>query len=302
MSKSNRAVDLRSYHTKMKPTWDYILILVILTVLLFCIVFPFYNVLVISVSTSKSYALAPTALWPGEFTLENYAYLVEDGSIWVGYKNTLLVTVCGLIYGMTITTLTAYGFSHESFPGKKILFLLMMFTMFFGGGLVPTFLMMKNFNLINTHASIVLLGGVSTGNIIVMKSGFESTPESMREAARIDGANDIQTFWHVMLPLQKPLLATFSLFTIVGYWNAWYWPMMMLNTPSKFTLQLILRMIINSASNNFNTGVSDDAVERTFSQGIKMAAVIFTIAPVMCVYPFLQKHFAKGVMVGAIKM
>jgi len=287
--------------SRKKLTLDYVVIMGILTILVLVIIFPFYNVLVISLESEAAYARNPTSLYPLEVTFENYAYLIKDGSIWVGYKNTLLVTSVGLLFGMTVTTLTAYGFSHNAFPGKKLLFLLMMFTMFFGGGLVPTYLMMKNFGLINSHVSVILLGGVSTSNIIVMKSGFESTPFSLREAAKIDGANEIQTFWHVMLPLQKPLLATFSLFTIVGYWNNWYWPMMMLNSNSKLTLQLVLRMIISNAQVDLNAA-AEAASEEAFAHGLKMAAVMFTIVPVMCIYPFLQKYFAKGVMVGAIKM
>ena len=282
-----------------KTIGDYV-IFAILTLLAFSLVFPFYNAVVISLETATAYVQNLMSLYPKDMTFENYMYLIEDGSVWVGYRSTLTIVFWGLIFGMSITTLTAYGLSRRDFPGKKPLFLLMMFTMFFGGGMVPTYLMMKDFKLINTFAGVILLGGVSTSNIIVMKSGFESSPPALEEAAKIDGANDLQIFWQVMLPLQKPLLATFSLFTIVRYWNSWYWPMLLLNTPDKMTLQLVLRMIVMNASEEVSA--SAGASDQMFSIGLKMAAVMFTIVPVMCVYPFLQKHFAKGVMVGAIKM
>lgn len=284
---------------RRRTAGDYIIFLV-LTLLAFVLVFPFYNAVVISLETATAYVQNPMSLYPKGLTLENYKYLIDDGSIWIGYRSTLTIVFWGLIFGMSITTLTAYGLSRREFPGKKPLFLLMMFTMFFGGGMVPTYLMMKDFGLINTFAGVVLLGGVSTSNIIVMKSGFESAPAALEEAAKIDGANDLQIFWQVMLPLQKPLLATFSLFTIVRYWNSWYWPMLLLNTPDKMTLQLVLRMIVINASQEVSASAGSS--EQMFSIGLKMAAVMFTIVPVMCVYPFLQKHFAKGVMVGAIKM
>ena len=282
-----------------KTFGDYV-IFAVLTLLAFSLVFPFYNAVVISLETATAYVQNPMSLYPKDMTFENYKYLIEDGSVWVGYRSTLPIVFWGLIFGMSITTLTAYGLSRKDFPGKKRLFLLMSFTMVFGGGMVPTYLMMKDFKLINTFAGVILLGGVSTSNIIVMKSGFESSPPALEEAAKIDGANDLQIFWQVMLPLQKPLLATFSLFTIVRYWNSWYWPMLLLNTPDKMTLQLVLRMIVMNASEEVSA--SAGASDQMFSIGLKMAAVMFTIVPVMCVYPFLQKHFAKGVMVGAIKM
>lgn len=209
-------------HTRHRLTADYVAIMATLTVLLFAIIFPFYNVIVISLETSAAYARNPASLYPMGITLENYAYILRDGAVGIGYRSNLIVCAAGLVLGMGVTTPTAYAFSRRAFPGKKQLFMLMMFTMFFGGGLVPTYLMMKSMKLINTYTAVILLGGVSTTHIIVMKSGFESTPPALEEASKVDGANDLQIFFRVMLPLQKPLLATFSLFTVVGYWNDWY--------------------------------------------------------------------------------
>ena len=286
---------------KRRTTGDYVIFL-ILTIIALVIAVPFYCAVVISLETSAAYARNPAALFPVEFTLENYAFLFKGGAIWSGYANTLFIAGFGLIWGMGVSVMMAYAFSREGLPGKKIFFLYMLFTMFFGGGLVPTYLLMKNLGFINSRWGIILMSGVSAYNIIIMKGGFESTPASLTEAALLDGANDLQIFFHVMLPLQKSLLATFSLFTVVGYWNSWYWPMILLNKANTQPLQLVLRSICNQAADVAMSSASSMLSENTFAQGLKMAAVIATMLPVMLVYPFLQKHFAKGVLVGAIKM
>ncbi len=286
-----------------KTTGDYV-IFIIMTILALLIVIPFYLAIVISFETPAAYARNPASLWPVEATLANYKYLITVGSLGVGYSNTLFVVVVGLIYAMLLMVSMAYAFAQPKFPGKKFFFLVVLFTMFFGGGIVPTYLLMKDLGLRNTLWGIILMGGVSGYNIIIMKGGFESVPASLREAATIDGANDLQVFWQIMLPLQLPLLATFSLFTVVGYWNSWYWPSLLINKSKLQTLQLVLRSIVNRASSAQTAGQSASGMEgeELFSMGLKMAAVVATMLPIMCVYPFLQKYFTKGVLVGSIKM
>ena len=281
---------------------DYV-IFIIMTLLAVVVALPFYLSIIVSFETTGSYAKNPAALWPAEFTLNNYKYRIDTGALPRGYANTLFLSGVGLVYAMVVMVLMAYAFSRPSFPGKKFFFLFMLFTMFFGGGLVPTYLLMRTLKLNNTLWGIILMGGVSAYNIIIMKGGFESTPASLSEAAIIDGANEFQVFFHVMLPLQMPLLATFSLFTVVGYWNGWYWPSLLLNKQNLQPLQLVLRSIVNQSSNiEFLGSASGMAEENLFSQGMKMAAVVATMLPIMLVYPFLQKYFTKGVLVGSIKM
>lgn len=289
--------------TKRKTAGDYA-IFVTLTILALVIVLPFYMSIVVSFETPAAYARNPAALWPGEFTLANYQFLLDSGALGTGYANTIFISGVGLIYAMLIMISMAYAFSRPAFYGKKFFFLVMLVTMFFGGGLVPTYLLMKNLGLRNTLWGIILMSGVSAYNIIIMKGGFESIPPSLSEAATIDGANDLQIFWKVMLPLQMPLLATFSLFTVVSYWNNWYWPSLLLSKSNLQPLQLVLRSIVNQASQVQQAGQSASgmASEDLFSEGLKMAAVVATMLPIMCVYPFLQKYFTKGVLVGSIKM
>lgn len=272
-----------------------------LTFFALIIFYPFYNAVVSSIMTAKEYTLHPVVLFPKEITWDNYRYMFGQSMMYTGYLNTILITGVGLIYGLSISVLTGYVFSRPAFPGKKMFFLLMLFSMFFSGGLVPTYLQIKEMGLINTLWSVILLLGVTPFNIIIIKNGFEQTPLSIEEAAKVDGANDLTTFFHIMLPLQKPVIATFALFIAVAYWNEWFWSMLLINSQDKLTLQLVLRAIINDdvgEQGRMNAAIA----ETTFSQGIKMAAVIATMLPVMCIYPFVQKHFTKGIMLGAVKM
>ena len=291
----------RTLKRRKKYNSSDVLITSILTILVLLIFFPFYNAIVISFETSRAYALFPVSLYPMEFSLKNYAYLLDNGQILVGYKNSIFITTIGTAYGMIVSVMTAYAFSRPSFPGKKLLFAMMMFTMLFSGGMVPTYLQLKALGLVNSRFSVILLIGVSTYNIIIIKSGFEQTPPSLSEAAKIDGANELTIFLRIMLPLQSALLATFTLFTAVMYWNEWFWSMLMINSADKMTLQTVLRSIVAEAAADADIASGEAGLD-AFSQGIKMAAVTMTLAPIMCLYPFLQKYFVKGVMVGSVKM
>ncbi len=280
--------------------WD-VLIVIILTLIAIMIFLPFYNAVVISLETNRAYALHPVSMYPVEFTLRNYAHLIEKGQIGVGYRNTIFITFAGTVMSMFAMVAMAYAFSRKRFPGKKFFFLLMMFTMFFSGGMIPTYLQFKNLGLINSVWAIILFSGVSAYNIIILKNGFEQTPPELEEAAKIDGANDLVIFLRVELPLQGALLATFTLFTAVGYWNEWFWSTLLINSGSKMTLQVVLKAIVaeSAALEDVSTG---EAGLDAFAQGIKMAAVMLTMVPIMCLYPFLQKYFVKGVLVGSVKM
>lgn len=288
---------------KRRKKWDGVQIwsTVLLTVFIAVILIPFWNAVVISLETARAYSLHPASLIPMEFTLNNYKEIFAKGSaLLLAYKGTLITTIFGTAAGMTVSILAAYAFSRQ-FPGKKFFFRIMVFTMFFGGGLVPTYMLYRNLGLLNTYAGVVIVSLVSVYNILIMKNGFEETPAELQEAAMIDGANDLVIFGRVMLPLQKPLIATFTLFTIVGYWNNWYWPMLMLTKGDKNVLQLFLRNIVNQTILKNMDGASMAAEQQQFAQGIKMASVFVVMLPIMVVYPFLQKYFTKGILLGAVK-
>ncbi|MGI5877617.1 MAG: carbohydrate ABC transporter permease [Christensenellales bacterium] len=275
--------------------------LVVLVLFGLIIFYPFYNAVLTSIVTSKQYILNPAMLYPRDVTFDNYRLIFENPLIWSGYKNTLIVVSCGVVYGMTLTVCMAYAFSRKSFPGKRPLFLLVLFTMFFGGGLIPLYLLVKNLGLINELSALILIHGVMPYYMIILKSGFEQIPESLEEAARIEGANDIVIFARIMLPLQMAMLATFTLFIAVDRWNEWFLPMLFIKEGRKFTLQVVLRSIIYEATSDVDAAASA-YYENIFSDGIKIAAVVVTMLPIMCFYPFLQRYFVKGVLVGAVKM
>ena len=285
---------------KRATGWDTV-IFIALTLIAVLIFLPFYNAVVISLETNRAYALNPVSMYPVEFTLRNYEHLIEKGQIGVGYKNTVFITFIGTVLSMSAMVAMAYAFSRKRFPGKKFFFLLMMFTMFFSGGMIPTYLQFKRLGLINSVWAVILYSGISAYNIIILKNGFEQTPPELEEAAKIDGANDLVIFLQVELPLQGALIATFTLFTAVGYWNEWFWSTLLINSGSKMTLQVVLKAIVaeSAALEDVSTG---EAGMDAFAQGIKMAAVMLTMVPIMCLYPFLQKYFVKGVLVGSVKM
>ena len=297
---SSMAKTAGSRPRRRKWTWGDAVIFAVLTLTALMILLPFYNAVVISLETNRAYALHPVSLYPVEFSMKNYEYLVHKGQLAVGFKNTLIITSAGTALSMAASMMMAYAFSRR-FPGKKLFFILMMVTMFFSGGMIPTYLQMKTLKLIDSRWGIILYVGISAYNIVIMKSGFEQTPVDLEDAARIDGANDLVIFLRVMLPLQGPILATFTLFTAVAYWNEWFWSMLLINSSGKMTLQTVLRSIVAeaSAAADVSTGEADLDV---FSQGVKMAAVMMAMVPIMCFYPFLQKYFVKGVMVGSVKM
>ena len=264
------------------------------------ILIPFINVVAISFSTQKSYVDTPLLLWPYDFTLESYQMLFQDGRIWIGYRTSLQILMMALPLNMLLTTSMAYGLSRRSFPGKKLLMRLILFTMLFHGGIIPLYLTLKSYGIMGSLWSVVLASGLNTFYMIIMLNFFSALPESLVESARLDGAGEWKILFRIILPLSKPVLATVLLYYLVDRWNEWYNAMIFIRDANKTPLQLVLRSIVLE-SQTLDNVVSETMDVYSFSMGIKMAAIIVTIVPVMCIYPFLQKYFAKGVMVGAVK-
>ena len=276
-----------------------VVLLILLTIWVFLIIFPFYEALMSSLVSSLEFTKNPVILWPGRIVYDNYKTIFDYTNLFNGYKNTLIVVLMGVPIHLFLTVSAGYAFSQQ-FPGKKILFKLALFTMFFSGGLIPTYIMMRSMGILNTYLPTILIGAVSTYYMIIIKGSFESMPETLKEAAVIDGATDMTVLFKIYLPLQLPMLATFTLFFTVELWNSWYWPMITMSEPRLQVLPVILRQICNTAQNV--SEYSDAEMTESFGTGIKMAATVMTMLPIMCFYPFLQKYFVKGVMVGSIKM
>ena len=281
---------------------DVILFLV-LTAFAITIVFPFYTSIIVSIMSEHEYLRNPFTLIPKHPELSSYETLINQGNIINGYKNTLIHLALGMPLSMFMTCTLAYALSKRYFPGKNLLFIFIMITMVFGGGTVPAFLNIKELGLINSRWSVVLSNGIGTFYVILMMNYIQTLPSALFDSARIDGANEITILTRVVLPLSKPILATVGLFYMVDKWNEWYGSMLYLNKASLYPLQLELKQIIANAQILDDVMMTDSMYRSmpTFSMGIKMAAVVLTMLPIMCVFPFLQKYFVKGVTLGAVK-
>ena len=272
------------------------------TLLCIVMVYPFWHVIMMSLSSVEATAKGGVFLWPKGFNLETYAKVFNDPSIWSGYFTTILVTLSGTFFGTLFTATTAYPLSKKYLPFSKTMLLLVLFTMLFSGGMIPGYLLMKNLGLIDNRLSLILPGLVSAYNVIIMKSFFQSLPESLEESAKIDGATEVTVFWKIILPLSKATIATIALFTAVGYWNDYFSTVLYINTKERWALQAVLRyMLTNTNQAMQSAGVSVAAATNVTAATIKSASVVVATVPILCVYPFVQKYFEKGVMIGGVK-
>lgn len=241
-------------------------------------------------------------LQPLGLSLDAYRLVLENPMIMVGYRNTLLYVIGGTGLNLVMTSLGAYALSRRNLLLKNPVMFMIVFTMFFHGGLIPTFLLVGNtLNLMDNPLALIIPVAISTYNLIVMRTAFEAVPYELEEAARMDGANDLQILWRVYLPLCKPVLAVMTLFYAVAHWNSFFTAMVYIRSREWYPLQLVLReILITNSTETMLTGVSSvDAVP--IGETIKYATIVVATLPILCVYPFLQRYFAKGVMIGAIK-
>ena len=267
---------------------------------------PLWTVLMTSLVDTGEYFARSLILWPRSFYLDSYRYIFTAGSeIFTSLLVTAALTVVGSLYSMLITTSLAYGLSKRALPGGRFFILLVTVTMFFSGGLIPYYLLIRSLGLMNTFAVLFLPSAVNTWNFLVIKSFFAQLPAELEESARMDGASDIRVFFRIVLPLSLPVLATFTLFYAVFYWNTWWPTTLFIQKKGLFTLQYVLRgMIVENRRPMMMDAKARQAGmigDRLFDEGIKMATVIVATVPILCVYPFLQRYFAKGVMIGAVK-
>lgn len=279
-----------------------ILIGIILFLLALAVLFPFYNVLIVSLGT-------PTGdIFPTTFSLNAYTYILGQGQVVHAFLVSLCVVVVGTIFSLLVTTCTAYALSRKVFPGKKIILGIIVFTMFFGGGLVPWYIVIKNLGLINNYLVLILPSTMNAFYMIVMLTFFRQFPAGLEESARIDGANDWTILTRIVIPTSTPVMATIGLFYAVDRWNDWFTPLLFLSDPNMWPLQLFTQQfIINSTtilqSANGSAGASSvvSGLVPVLPDALKMAVIVIGIVPIMLVYPFLQKYFAKGVMIGSLK-
>ena len=239
-------------------------------------------------------------LWPQEFTLKYYRKVLSSKYIWLGYMNTLYRVGFGTLLSLFCTSMGAYAISKKYFPHRTFWTFFMLFTMFFGGGLIPTFLWYRTLGFIDNRLVYILPGMVGVYNLVMIRNFISTIPGEMEESARLDGANDFQIYLHIILPMSKPILATVGLWLIVGNWNAWFDCLVYMRSGSKQVLQVVLRRILNEGSNEMLEGanVEDMAVS---PEMLKAATIFVSTIPVLLIYPFLQKYFVRGITLGAVK-
>ncbi len=271
--------------------------------ILLIVLYPLYFVVIASFSDPSAVASGQVWLVPKGLTLDGYKELFRHNEIWTGYANTILYTIAGTFIGVAVNIFAAYALSKKDLVGRKVLMWLFVFTMFFNGGLVPTFITIKDFGLYNTFWVMVLPFSVSVYNIIVARTFFENTiPAELNDAAKIDGCGNIYYFFKIVLPLSKAILAVIALWTAVGMWNSYFNALVYLKDSWRYPLQLALRniLITNNLQMSFGSGEAMQIALR-LSNLMRYSVIIVSTLPIMCVYPFAQKYFNQGVMIGAVK-
>ncbi|GHV51698.1 ABC transporter permease [Spirochaetia bacterium] len=267
--------------------------------------YPFLFVLAASFSSSSEVARGMVGIIPKGFNTRAYSAVFNYKHIWIGYRNTLLYTGVGTLINLFMTVVGAYPLSRKQFYGRGVFTFFIAVTMFFSGGLIPTYLIMRSYHLLNTFWVMVIPGAISTWNMIIMRTFFQNIPSELEEAAVIDGCSDIGVLVRVILPLSTASIMTIGMFYAVGHWNSWFSAFIYLRDQARYPIQLWLRLIVlqNQIQDVtlLQAGSVDMGAENLISDTIKYAVIIVAAAPILCVYPFIQKYFVKGVMVGSVK-
>lgn len=290
----------RSIGEKIFDTLNYIILGVLLIMTLYPIIY------ILNASLSNSTLLEQGGmnlmLWPKGFNVYAYQKVMTNPNVLSGYGNTLIVVVCTTTLNIIMTSMAAYILSRNHFAFRKTMTLIIVFTMYFSGGMIPRYLLINNtLNLGNNLLALILPGAINTWNLIVMKTSFADLPAGLEEAAKIDGANDITILFKIVLPLSKAIIAIMILFYGVAHWNAWFDAVMFMRDRSKYPLQLILRELLISNNTSSMTMDVAGADQWAVGESIKYSTMVVATLPILCVYPFVQKYFVKGVMSGAVK-
>ncbi len=279
-----------------------IIILVFVLSFAFVCLFPFLNTFANAFSDNHAIMSGKVTIYPIGFQLDALKFVVNNSAVIKSLVVTIFVTVFGTALNMTLTILTAYPISRRYLRGRSQIMMFIIITMLFSGGLIPSYLLVKGLNMLDTVWSIMLPTALSTFNLIIMKTFFQSVPDEVEESAKMDGCNNIRLLMTIYIPLSIPGIATLSLFYAVYHWNNYFNPMLYISDPDLFTLQIKLRQILLlSRQSEILDGLSDASRAAVMEESLKSAVVIFSMLPILCVYPWLQKYFVKGVMIGAVK-
>lgn len=288
---------------KKFSTADFI-IKIVIGILALLSIFPFYQTILISLSREGDKYINPIFLLPVHIDFSAYRFLINEGKVVNGLWVTLFVTVVGTLFSLVVTIPAAYALTKKAMPGRNFFMNLIIFTMFFGGGLVPFFITIKNLGLLDKIGVMILPAAINTFNLILMKNFFKDLPLSLEESAKMDGARNFTVLIRIVIPISKPIIAAISLFYAVERWNDWWLAMLFINDTHKHPLQLVLRNAVVNMSTILNNTAALDRIQRmgnSYSESIQNAIIVIAAVPILLVYPFVQKYFAAGIMIGSIK-
>ncbi len=278
---------------------NYLLVTLVMVTMLV----PLMYIVSTSLSSERAVISNEVSLWPVEFTTNTYVQVAKTTPIFLAMKNTVFLTLVGTVISMFVTICTAYALSKKRLFGRQFFLGAITVTMIISAGLIPNFMLIKDLGLMNTYWAIWLPGALSTWNMLVMKTFFSALPDSLEESALIDGANDLRILWSIVLPLSVPSIATITLFYAVGFWNSYFNVTLYISNSGMKVLQQVLHEVVSRSNEVLQQAQLDssEAMQPMASESVQSAAIVIATLPIMCVYPFLQKYFVKGVMIGAIK-
>ncbi len=289
-----------------------VIVYTVITLITLACLYPLYFTVIASFSDANDVYTGKVNLLPSGFTLQAYELVFQNASIWKGYANTIFYTVVGTVFNLLLTIPTAYALSKQRMYGRNVLMTLFLITMYFGGGMIPTYMLYNNMGLINTRWIMILCGGLSVYNVVVTRTYFQNNiPETLFEAARIDGANELYIFCKMVIPLSAPIIAVIALYYAVGHWSSYFEAMIYITDQDLHPLQVVLRriLILNETAyedilhmGEVDGALMEDAIWRAHvAVTMKYALVFIASAPMLVVYPFIQKFFVKGIMIGSLK-
>ncbi|MDQ1914701.1 carbohydrate ABC transporter permease [Paenibacillus sp. GD4] len=286
----------------MGEKWFYGVNYIILSLAALSCILPIFHIVSLSLSSSEAITLGQVGLWPVQFSLEAYNKLITGTDVLGAFQNSLVITIVGTALNMLFTILTAYPLSRSYFYGRRFFTLAIVFTMLFTAGLIPNYLLIKSLGLLNSYFALWLPALISAYNLLILRTFFESVPVEIEEAARIDGCGEWRIIIQIIMPLSLPVIATVSLFYGVNHWNAFFNVLIYINDPAKANLSVLVQNMIRSQSLLAEMAMLDpDAFRSLTPESIKSAGIIVMVLPMLIVYPFLQKYFVKGVLIGSVK-
>lgn len=301
-----KAKDYQDYAPGVKAKFSFFDCLNYLGMFLFMItvLYPFWDLLMRSFSAPEAVNKLGFALFPAKWSFASYKAVFDGGKVGIDYYNTIFRTVAGTVLGLLVTTTAAFALSKKEMPFRTGVTFFFVFTMFFSGGMIPSYLLIKELHLIDSIWSLIIPCLANVYNMVLTRNYIQSLDKSMEESAMLDGANQYTILFRIIIPVCKPILATVALWVMVGHWNAWFDAMLYTNKPSLEVLQLALRRLLIEQSNNellrLQT-ISGDASSQFTVESLKAAQIFISITPILCAYPFIQKYFVKGIMVGSFK-